>query len=91
MIGYSLIPTLWKYTNGPVQPEEPKVSSGEVSNPARIYGGGSRFGLEVGFLLGGLVVVPFTLWIANVFTHYVDEPSVRIGRLLETTMCLEEQ
>jgi hypothetical protein len=91
MIGYALIPQLWAYTNGPVQ--APLVNDRPVGVPltfeqigvdaGRGYDGGTPLGFEIGFLLGGLVVVPVTIVAADLFTRFVDEPIVRFARKIE--------
>jgi hypothetical protein len=40
------------------------------------------FGLEVAFLLPHLVLLPFTLWMAECVAKLFDEPAVRFGRWL---------
>ncbi|KAI1138417.1 acyltransferase family-domain-containing protein [Hypoxylon sp. FL0543] len=39
-------------------------------------------GLELSFLAPHIVLLPFTLWLAEIFTRLVDEPSVRFAQLL---------
>ncbi|KAL8318186.1 hypothetical protein RB597_001562 [Gaeumannomyces tritici] len=39
-------------------------------------------GLEVSFLLPHLIILPLTLWAADMITRFVDEPSVRFAQWL---------
>ncbi|KAI1090819.1 acyltransferase family-domain-containing protein [Rostrohypoxylon terebratum] len=39
-------------------------------------------GLELSFLVPHVILLPFTLWLAEVVTKFVDEPSVRFARWL---------
>lgn len=38
------------------------------------------YGLELNFLLPQLILLPFTLWIAEIVTALVDEPSIKISQ-----------
>ena len=40
------------------------------------------YGLEFNFLVAQLVLLPLNLWVAEMFTQYVDEPSVRFAQWL---------
>jgi peptidoglycan/LPS O-acetylase OafA/YrhL len=93
MVGYALIPQLWAYTDGPVQAALDGLPAGaswtdeeRVLSAKRPYEGGTEWGFEVGFLLGGLVVVPVTIWAADLFTRYIDEPVVRLARRIEMSV-----
>jgi peptidoglycan/LPS O-acetylase OafA/YrhL len=44
------------------------------------------FGLELGYLLPHVVLLPITLWLAQIVTKLFDEPSVRITQWLYTRM-----
>lgn len=96
MIGYALIPKLWQYTHGPVQ-KPIKRAHYVVLTPTQIrdeakrtYEGGTRLGFEMGFLLGGLVVVPTAIWAADLFTRMIDEPVVRMSKRVEMALGPEE-
>ena len=39
-------------------------------------------GLEIGFILPHLVILPITLWVAEIVTSLFDEPSVRLAQWL---------
>jgi len=38
---------------------------------------------EAGFTLGGLILIPMTIWVSDIFWRYVDVPSVKFARWLE--------
>lgn len=40
------------------------------------------FGLEINFLMAHVVLLPFTLWLAEIVTKMIDEPSVKIAQFL---------
>ena len=40
------------------------------------------FGLELNFLIPHVILLPFTLWLAEIVTKLVDEPSVRVSQWL---------
>lgn len=40
------------------------------------------FGLEVNYLVPHLILLPFTLWLAEIVTRLIDEPSVRFSQWL---------
>jgi peptidoglycan/LPS O-acetylase OafA/YrhL len=40
------------------------------------------YGLELNYLIPHLVLLPFTLWLAEVITRLVDEPSVKVSQWL---------
>jgi peptidoglycan/LPS O-acetylase OafA/YrhL len=40
------------------------------------------FGLEISFLLPHLILLPFTIWVADVVTRTVDDPALRISARL---------
>ncbi|KAI6283732.1 hypothetical protein MCOR07_010595 [Pyricularia oryzae] len=40
------------------------------------------FGMELGYLLPHLVLLPLTLWVSELVTRFVDEPSVRFSQWL---------
>ena len=44
--------------------------------------GWGPFGLEVNFLIPHLILLPFTLWVADVVTRVFDEPSVKFSKWL---------
>jgi peptidoglycan/LPS O-acetylase OafA/YrhL len=100
MIGYALVPRLWAYTNGPTQapiPSSATLPAGLVLSPEKIkeqakrsYSGGTPLGFEMGFLFGGLVVVPAAVWAADLFTRYIDEPIVRLARGVEEKVGLDD-
>ncbi|KAH6634863.1 acyltransferase 3 [Chaetomium sp. MPI-SDFR-AT-0129] len=49
-------------------------------------------GLELGFLLPNIILLPFTLWVADVVTRGVDEPAVKIAaKLYKLVQSGEEQ
>jgi peptidoglycan/LPS O-acetylase OafA/YrhL len=75
MLGDRIIPQLWQWTNGPVQ--EAGMGNGSV------YKGGTAKGYEMGFLLGGAVVVICTVYAADLITRLVDEPIVRLCRRID--------
>jgi peptidoglycan/LPS O-acetylase OafA/YrhL len=89
MVGFVLIPTLWKWTNGPVQSDW-DLKSDQAPDPGRSYGGGTAFGYNLGFFLGAAIVVPLTLWVAGLFTRYIDEPSVRFAKRIENRFSSED-
>lgn len=39
---------------------------------------------ESGFALGGLIVIPMTVWVADLFWRYIDIPTVKFARWFET-------
>ena len=39
-------------------------------------------GLELNFLIPNLVLLPFTLWMADLVTRFVDDPTVRFSAWL---------
>ncbi|KAI6247395.1 O-acetyltransferase PaAT-1 [Erysiphe necator] len=39
-------------------------------------------GLELSFLLPHIIILPVTLWLAEIVTRYIDEPSVRFSQWL---------
>jgi hypothetical protein len=98
MIGYALVPQLWAHTNGPVQAPLPNdrlvvlpLNYTQLHEDAkRTYEGGTLRGYETAFLLAALVVVPATIWAADLFTRFVDEPVVRFARRVEMCVGPEE-
>ena len=42
--------------------------------------GWGPFGLEVNFLVPQVILLPFTLWVAELVTRFFDEPSVRFSK-----------
>jgi peptidoglycan/LPS O-acetylase OafA/YrhL len=49
----------------------------------QITGKDTLFQYESGFVLGGLVVIPITIWFADLFWRFVDIPIVRFTRWFE--------
>jgi peptidoglycan/LPS O-acetylase OafA/YrhL len=49
------------------------------------------FGLELNFFAAQMVLLPLTLWTAEIFTRLVDEPSVKLTQWLFKTHTSEEQ
>lgn len=49
--------------------------------------GWGLFRREVGFVLACCWILPFTVWVADVFTRCVDEPCVRLAKRIETYLC----
>jgi hypothetical protein len=82
MIGHTIIPKFWAMTGGPTQ-ALPIPGIPESENPSRLFEGGTTFGYEFGIILGALVVVPYTIWTADVFCRFVDEPFVKFAKTFE--------
>ncbi|KAJ9148933.1 Acyltransferase 3 [Pleurostoma richardsiae] len=61
----------------PVGPETDKLGSWINIMPLPKTG---PMGLEVAFLLPHIILLPLTLWVADVVTRAVDEPSVKIAQ-----------
>ena len=40
------------------------------------------FGLEINYLAGHILLLPFTLWVAGVVNKTFDEPSAQLARWL---------
>jgi peptidoglycan/LPS O-acetylase OafA/YrhL len=49
----------------------------------QITGKDTLFQYELGFVLGGLVVIPITIWFADLFWRFVDIPIVKFSRWFE--------
>lgn len=62
---------------GRVHPESMKITS-KWTNILSISGRGI-YGLELNFLVAQLVLLAFTLWLAEIFTRLFDEQSVRLA------------
>jgi len=85
MVGHTIIPKFWAMTGGPTQaPPIPGIPESE--DPSRPFEGGSVLGYEWGVVLGALIVVPFTIWMADIFCRLVDEQFVKLARKLENLL-----
>jgi hypothetical protein len=89
MIGHVLIPKLWALTGGPTQ-ALPIPGNQESENPSRPFEGGTTFGYESGVVLGALLVVPCTIWIADIFCRLIDEKCVQLARDIEMFLGVDE-
>lgn len=49
----------------------------------KITGKDTLFQYESGFVLGGLIVIPITIWLADLFWRFVDIPTVKFTRWFE--------
>lgn len=87
MIGHATIPQLWALTGGPTQ-ALPIPGNLESEDPSRPFEGGTNLGYESGVVLGALVVVPCTIWIADVFCRFVDEQFVKFAREFENFLAM---
>ncbi|KAI5197597.1 hypothetical protein E4T39_07160 [Aureobasidium subglaciale] len=52
----------------------------------QLTGKETLFRYESGFVLGGLVVIPLTIWAADIFWRFVDLPIVRFTRWFEQSL-----
>jgi hypothetical protein len=82
MIGHAIIPKSWTMSGGPMQ-ALPIPGNPESEDPSRPFTGGSGLGYESGVVLGALIVVPCTIWMADFFGRLVDEQFVKRAQELE--------
>jgi peptidoglycan/LPS O-acetylase OafA/YrhL len=80
MIGHTIISKFWALTGGPTQA---LPVPGDLLDPSRPFEGGTNFGYESGVALTAVIVVPCTIWIADIFCRLVDEPFVNLARTVE--------
>ncbi|CAD0093820.1 unnamed protein product [Aureobasidium vineae] len=52
----------------------------------QITGKDTLFQYESGFVLGGLIVIPLTIWFADLFWRFVDIPIVKFTRWFESSL-----
>lgn len=45
------------------------------------------FGINAAFLVPHIILLPLTLWLAEIFTRFIDEPSVKFTQWMYTKCC----
>ena len=57
-----------------------------VYNVWQLTGKDTLFEYESGFVLGGIIVIPLTIWAADLFWRFVDIPIVKFTRWFEQSL-----
>lgn len=55
------------------------------------FSGWGPFGLEINYLAAHIILLPFTLWLADLVTRMIDEPSVKLSQYLFDRASLSEK